>query len=134
MAYDFKKLNLEQMVEYITKNAPEDKAWFKSVAFETRTQKKAVKQFDASGKPIIKIGKDGKHRQADLNNGLAAIKIGKDGKPRQAVKMEEVKGGEKKEVFNLLAAKYAFANRYMPEIIPVAQEKKPKASSILADW
>ena len=114
MAYDFKKLNLEQMVEYITKNAPEDKAGFKSVAFETRTQKKAVKQFDASGKPIIKIGKDGK--------------------PRQAVKMEEVKGGEKKEVFNLLAAKYAFANRYMPEIIPVAQEKKPKASSILADW
>ena len=114
MAYDFKKLNQEQMVEYITKNAPEDKAWFKSVAFETRTQKKAVKQFDASGKPIIKIGKDGK--------------------PRQAVKMEEVKGGKKEQVFNLLAAKYAFANRYMPEIIPVAKEKKSKASERLANW
>lgn len=114
MAYDFKKLTLEQMVDYIEKNAPQDKAWFKSEAFETRTQKKAVKQFDADGKPIMKIGKDGK--------------------PRQAVKMEEIKGGKKEQVFNLLAAKYAFAKRYMPEIIPTAKEKKPKASDILANW
>ena len=114
MAYDFKKLTLDEMADYIEKNAPEDKAWFKSVAFETRTQKKAVKQFDENGNPIMKVGKDGK--------------------PRQAVKMEEVKGGKKEQVFNLLSAKYAFANRYMPEIIPVAKGKKSKASERLANW
>lgn len=114
MAYDFKKLTLEQMKEYIEKNAPQDKKWFKEVAFEERTQKQAIKQFDADGNPIMKAGKDGKMHQA--------------------VKMEEVKGGEKKLVFNLLKAKYAFCNKYMPEIIPVAKEKKSKASDMLADW
>lgn len=33
--YNYKTLSLEQMVEYIEKNAPQDKAWFKSQAFKT---------------------------------------------------------------------------------------------------
>ena len=114
MAYDCKKLTLEQMKEYIEKNAPADKRWFKEVAFEERTQKQAVKQFDADGNPIMKVGKDGKMHQA--------------------VKMEEVKGGKKAMVFNLLKAKYAFCERYMPEIIPVAKQKKSPASYILENW
>lgn len=31
---DVKQLTAKQMKEYITKNAPEDKEWFKSVAFD----------------------------------------------------------------------------------------------------
>jgi len=50
------------------------------------------------------------------------------------VKMEEVKGGKKAMVFNLLKAKYAFCERYMPEIIPVAKQKKSPASYILENW
>lgn len=114
MAYDFKKLTLDEMKDYIEKNAPADKAWFKSVAFEERVQKQAVKQFDADGNPIMKVGKDGKMQQV--------------------VKMEEVKGGKKAMVFNLLKAKKEFCQRYMPEIIPVAKQKKSTASYILENW
>ena len=71
-------------------------------------------QFDADGNPIMKVGKDGKMHQA--------------------VKMEEVKGGKKAMVFNLLKAKYAFCERYMPEILPEAKPKKPTAKDILGNW
>lgn len=43
--YNFNTLTLEQMVEYIEKNAPKDKAWFKEVSHidkETRTGTKKV--------------------------------------------------------------------------------------------
>ena len=92
MAYEFKTLTLEQMVDYIEKNAPQDKRWFKEVAFEMR------------------------------------------GKAKQVVKMVEVEGSEKKPVFTLLKAKYAFCERYMKEIIPVAKNKKSLANDILANW
>ena len=51
MAWDFKKITLEDMMDYITTNAPKDKAWFKSVAI------------DANGKFVkaeggaVKVGK-----------------------------------------------------------------------------
>ena len=40
----------------------------------------------------------------------------------------------RKKVYNHLKAKKAFCERYMPEIIPVAKEKAPKASEILENW
>ncbi len=114
MTYDFKTLTLDQMVDYILKNAPDEKAWFKSVAFEMRCKKKAVPQFDANGNPIMKVCKDGKEKQA--------------------VKMVEVEGSEQAPVFNLLKAKYAFCEKFMPEIIPVAKKKASKAEEIWLNW
>lgn len=114
MTYDFKTLGLEEMVDYIEKNAPQEKRWFKEQAYELRAKKTAVRQFDNNGNPIMKTDKNGKLKQV--------------------VKMVEVEGSEKKPVFNLLKAKYAFCNKFMPEIIPVAKPKKAKASDLLADW
>lgn len=71
--YKYKQLTTEQMKEYIEKNAPADKAWFKSVAF------------DENGK------------------------------------------------YQHLIAKKAFAERYMPEIVPVAKAVVKK-SDMFADW
>lgn len=71
--YDYKRLTFEQMVDYIEKEAPKDKSWFKEQA----------------------INKDGKYEH--------------------------------------LIAKKAFAERYMPEIIPQAKVKVKK-SDILKDW
>ncbi len=31
---DYKKITLDEMVNFIAKNAPDDKAWFKSMAFD----------------------------------------------------------------------------------------------------
>lgn len=114
MDYNYKKLTLEQMKEYIEKNAPQDKRWFKEVAFEERTEKKAVKLYDNDGKPVMKQGKNGKMYHA--------------------LKMEDVKGGKKKMVFNLLKAKKAFCMRYMPEIMPKREEKKSDADYIFENW
>lgn len=116
MAYTFKKLTLDEMKKYIEDNAPQDKAWFKSVAFETRTKKKAVKQYDADGKPIMKDSKK------------------KDGKQYQATKMVDVSGGETKPVLNLLKAKREFCKRYMPDILPVKKKKESVAKEIFENW
>lgn len=62
------------MVKYIEENKPNDKAWFKSVAF------------DSKGK------------------------------------------------YSHFKARKAFCEKYMPEIIPVAKPKAPKASAMLENW
>lgn len=71
---EFRKIKLDYMTAYIEANAPQDKAWFKSIAF------------DASGK------------------------------------------------YQHLTAVREFCKRYMPQVIPVAKPKKPKASDLLKDW
>lgn len=113
--YVYKTLTLEQMKKYIEENAPQDKAWFKSVAFETRKKKQAVKQFDADGKPVMKESKK------------------KKGTQYQATKMVVVENGSEKPVLNLLKAKKAFCKRYMPNILPKAK-KKSIAEEILENW
>lgn len=72
--FDYKKITAQDIFDYISENAPEDKKWFKSVAY------------DENGK------------------------------------------------YQHLVAKKAFAERYMPEIIPVAKEKKTNASDLFKDW
>ena len=42
-ADSFKKITLDEMCDFIEKNFPEDKAWFKQVAYE-----------DKNGKPLAK--------------------------------------------------------------------------------
>lgn len=71
---NYNTMKCEDMVKYIEENKPNDKAWFKSVAF------------DSKGK------------------------------------------------YSHFKARKAFCERYMPEIIPVAKPKAPKASAILANW
>lgn len=70
----FKKITAEDMKAYIEANAPQDKAWFKSVAFN-----------------------------------------------------------EKGKYQHLIAVR-AFCDRYMPEILPVAKEKKAPVSDMFANW
>lgn len=79
--FDYKTIKLEDMVAYMKKNAPQDKEWFLSIAYE----------------------------QVETEDGM-------------------------KNIYSHLKAKRAFCERYMPEIIPVAKPKQPKASEILENW
>ena len=121
---EFKKATLQDMVSYIEENAQKDKAWFKSVAYDTRKKKVAVPVLDKDGKPIT-------YQEKDKAGNLKF----KDGKPviRQKMKMVETADGEEKAVFNLLKAKRAFYSKYFPALLPVAEDK-PKASDLLKDW
>ena len=123
---DFKKITLEFMKQYIEENAPEDKAWFKEVAFEERKKKVAVPVFNPDGSPCMYQVRD-KQKQLKFDN---------SGKPimRQKVVFEEIEDSEKTSVFNLLKAKLAFCDKYMPEIVPEAKPKKPTANELLKDW
>lgn len=42
--YDYKTIKLEEMVDYIEKNAPQDKAWFKKIAYADRKTKEGTKK------------------------------------------------------------------------------------------
>ena len=123
---EFNKITAEYMKAYIEANAPEDKAWFVSVAFETRKEKKAVDVLDENGNPVYKQAKD--------KNGN--LRFDADGKPvmRKAKKYVEKADGAESRVFNLLKAKRAFCARYMPELLPVAKEKKATAADMFAGW
>lgn len=41
--YNYMKLSLPEMMDYIEKNAPSDKAWFKKVAFKNKRTKDGVR-------------------------------------------------------------------------------------------
>lgn len=112
---EFNKITLQDMIDYIEENAPEDKAWFKEKAFDTRVAKRRVPVYNADGTPATKISK-------------------KTGKVIPKTQMEDVPGGKKSSVFNLLKAKRAFCKRYMPHLLPVANPKAPKASDLLKGW
>lgn len=43
---DYKKMTLEDMMNYIETNAPQDKEWFKSVALEKVFSKKEKKEIE----------------------------------------------------------------------------------------
>lgn len=62
MAWDFKKITLDDMMDYITTNAPKDKAWFKSVAIDASGKYQhliAVRAFCAKYMPeIIPVAKE----------------------------------------------------------------------------
>ena len=121
---EFKRATLQDMVSYIAENAPNDKAWFKSVAYDTRKKKVAVPVLDKDGNPITYQEKD-KDGNPKVKNGKPVI--------RKKVKMVEIEDGEEKAVFNLLKAKRAFYSKYFPKLLPVA-EIKSKASDLLKDW
>ena len=78
-AESFKKITLEAMADYIEANYPEDKAWFKKVAFQD-------------------------------------------------------KEGNDTEKYNHLNAVHKFCERYAPELLPKAQNKKIPAAKRLEDW
>lgn len=122
---DFKKARANDLIDYIENNAPQDKAWFKQVAFDSRKKKTAIKQVDDNGEPIM--------YQVKKKNGEP--KLDKFGKPvfRQKVKMVETNEGDAKAVFNLLKAKRAFYARYFPDQLPVATDKD-KPSDRMKDW
>lgn len=125
MAVDFKHIDTKFMKEYIETNAPQDKAWFKSVSMDMRKKKKAIDKVDADGKPIYKQAKD--------KNGN--FKFNPDGSPKMIKAKEyiEIEDSKAEPVYNLLKAKIAFCERYMPDVLP-NPEDKTKASDFLKDW
>ena len=124
MAVDFKHIDIDFMADYIEKNAPQDKAWFKSVSYVMRKKKKAIDKME-NGKPVYKQAKD--------KNGN--LKFNPDGSPKMIKAKEyiEIEDSEAKPVFNLLKAKIAFCERYMPDLLPTPEEKK-KATDRIANW
>lgn len=125
MAVDFKHIDTKFMKEYIETNAPQDKAWFKSVSMDMRKKKKAIDKVDADGKPIYKQAKD--------KNGN--FKFNPDGSPKMIKAKEyiEIEDSKAEPVYNLLKAKIAFCERYMPDVLPNPDDKT-KASDFLKDW
>lgn len=121
---DFKHIDIDFMADYIEKNAPQDKAWFKSVSYDMRKKKKAIDKME-NGKPVYKQAKD--------KNGN--YKVNPDGSPKMIKAKEyiEIEDSEAKPVFNLLKAKIAFCERYMPDLLPTPEEKK-KATDRIANW
>lgn len=125
MAVDFKHIDTKFMKEYIETNAPQDKAWFKSVSMDMRKKKKAIDKVDANGNPIYKQAKD--------KNGN--YKFNPDGSPKMIKAKEyiDVEDSEAQPVYNLLKAKMAFCEKYMPDVLPNPDDKT-KASDFLKDW
>lgn len=121
---DFKHIDIDFMADYIEKNAPQDKGWFKSVSYDMRKKKKAIDKKE-NGKPVYKQAKD--------KNGN--LKFNADGSPKMIKAKEyiEIEDSEAKPIFNLLKAKIAFCERYMPELLPTPEEKK-KATDRIANW
>lgn len=96
--YDFNHLTAKDMKDFIEKyhNDEESKKAFKSAAFETVTEKKAVTVYEADGKPKVYIDKSGKTRVKK--------------------KMIDANTGKKTVKFNLLKAKRYFYDTYKAEI------------------
>ena len=78
-AENFKKITFEEMADFIEKNYPEDKAWFKEVAFQG-------------------------------------------------------KNGETLKKYNHLNAKLRFCEKYAPNLVPKAKEKKEPITKRLENW
>ena len=112
----FNKMTLQFMMDYIEENYPKDKPWFKSVAYDDVVPTMRVPK-TVNGQPIMKFSK----RQ----NKLVV-----------AYKMVPIEGAPAVPHFNLLKAKRAFCERYMPELLPKSQgkHKKPPVSESLRDW
>ena len=76
---EFKKITLDEMCDFIEKNCPQDKKWFKMVCYQD-------------------------------------------------------KDGNKMAKYNHLNAVRKFCEKYAPELIPVAKEKKEPATKRLLNW
>lgn len=125
----FKELGKNWMIAYVAEKHPEDKKWFKGIAFDMRKKKQARLKFDANGKPIMKQAKDKKGDK----------KYNPDGTPVmiQAKEYFDIEDSEEKPVFNLLKAKNAFVDKYadeLPGLKPEVEEKEPTAIEQMEDW
>ena len=109
---DYKKATLEQMLDYIEENAPEDRKWFSSIAFkEVPAKRKRVYVKDENGNPIKKVNKKGEEYF------VQRFEVDKDCK-------------ETKLQFQMIEAKRAFFKRYMPEAMP--QKAKTSVDRLLS--
>ena len=113
--WQFKKITMPMMMEYIITHAPDDKAWFKGIAITSTPRKKSVPLFNDDGTPLMKWSN-------------------KKNAYYHAHKMVAVESGEMIDAVNVLDAKYAFCERYCPELLPVAKEKKASVLDSLKDW
>ena len=114
--FDYNKITLEEMVNYVIENKKKDVIDLKS--FNTETEEyKLVNVIDAEGKPQTYVSK-------------------KDGKVK--IKKKQVKTGKKTTKYNFLKAKRAFYEAFKDDIDWINPPKaksadaKKKATDILA--
>lgn len=66
---EFKKISLDFMIEYIENNAPQDKAWFKSVAFDENGRYQHLRTVRAFCKKYMpEIIPEAKPKKAPISN------------------------------------------------------------------
>lgn len=102
-----KQLSAELMIEYIEKNYPQDKKWFKENSFVEMPDIAFVEKKDENGKVVTKTTKKGK----------------------TVAKKEAVKTGKSKK-FNIARARKVFCERYFKELV----KKEKTITDLLKDW
>lgn len=113
--FDYKKLTLEQMVDYVIDNDKTDKIDLNSF-MEEKNEYELVSVYEADGKPKMYVGKDGKTR----------------------IKKQQKSTGKKVMRYNFLKAKKAFYKAFELDIewinppVSTKTEKPKKATDILA--
>lgn len=129
MAFDFAHLTSKQIRQYMDLNATtQQKKDFVKVAHTMQKEKIGVEVLDENGKVVM-------YQVMDKNG---KPKLDKHGNPMMRKKLEyvEKKNGEEERVFNLLKAKWWFAENFPDAVdnVPQRKEKQEKAGDIFADW
>ena len=100
------EISAEMMLEYISSNFPNDKAWFKEQVM--------VEMPDMTFETLDEY----------------EDKINKNGKPSKRKKRKAVKVGTSKK-FNITKARKVFCERYFPDL---AKKNKQSITKMMKDW
>lgn len=114
LRHQYNTITYEFMKEYILSKAPEDRAWFGEVAYPKKAKKIRVAVKNEDGTPKTKVNKAGK--------------------TVQEYKWVDDPSGATVEPFDLMAAKKAFCERYMPELLPKEKAKTPSPTEERDLW
>ena len=120
------KKNNEDLKKLVPVDLDSTKAWFVYVGTDMRKKKVAVPDIGADGK-VKKIKakhKDGTYKKDENGNFIMIDKK----------KYIEVEDSVESAVFNLLKAKKAFCNEFMPNLLPKKAEKKESIYDKLEGW
>lgn len=111
----YRKITLEQMMQYIDENEPSFKEEFKKACVETVAEKfEKVQKKNSKGEPILRKNKKGELVPKMV---LVPVEGSEVNKPR----------------LNIIKAKRAFYKKFAPNLLPSSDEKKSALSKLL-EW
>ena len=105
-----KDITAEMMMEYISKNYPQDKKWFKEVSFAEMPNVIFENETDKDG------------------NIVYTSYVNKNGKTITRIKKKAIRTGKSMK-FNLAKARAEFCKRYFPEL-----SRKESITDMLNNW